>query len=388
MAVSLIAAVLASSLTVASARASGVDPVAVRLAAALSLPDAATDDGRLIALALEKLASTPTGRPLAQRFAAEGLRAGVIVASIGSGVKYSAGAGYVGQFGSTDPTQDPMVVGINSDWLSWARAQGWSTDRLARAVAGVLGHELLGHALEGSLARRKGLLDAYGLYDGNELGASLSGWLVADDLGLEEEPLMRDYLASPEALRRDIETRGEFYATAIPLSDLRSGATREYAERKERLKTARANDVDYGERNAFLLQIIEHFSSAHSAGDPLHRDAAAMSLIKKDCEASRDSYLPARKKLLGGLERAYDRAESRLADAPRGREFARQAGDPAFDEWERENSARDAELRRRFATRAAPAKPAVRAGSAGGVTMDELVTLYKRDVSENPGHWP
>ncbi len=337
---------------------------------------------RLVEKALGHLNSTPTGRPLVERFVDRKVSAKLEIADFAAGARFKGGSGFVGQFGKTTPGRDPMLVTVNTRYLDWARAQGWSEDRLARALAGFLAHELLGHALEGTLARRAGKAEAFNLYEGNELNALLAGWLTQAELDLPmDDPLLWDYLGSPARLSDTLRERGADYAVALPLADLRARSPEAYAARSAAVEAARAAIAGEQEKNAAVLDLLDHFSAAHRPGDPLHRPSKALEWLRHDALVYQDDYFPAREKKLAAAAAALRAAAGQLADG----DISTQAADPLFDQWEAAIAANTAKLKGLMKGRRPPEQ--AKDWPAGQVTMAELTALYEKDAAQNPAHW-
>jgi hypothetical protein len=257
--------------------------------------------------------------------------------------------------------------------------------RLARALAGPLAHELLGHVLEGTLARRRGLSRAFRLYRGNEENANLTGWLVEAELGEPEDALTDDYLRDKDAFDAKMAERRTDYALNLSLPDLAGDPRAAYVARRRVLRDAADKEQAALDDAAFYVRMADHFYLAHAPGDPLYRGLDALAGVRGLAAAN----LEWQQGLAAALKRsdvALGRELSPLNEPDYASSPAADAGEPSFAAWERQIAEKEAELARLI--RSAPhakSKPAPR--PAGQITADELVRLYDADRAAHPEHW-
>lgn len=149
-----------------------------------------------MAAALDAILAAPSGRAAAQELARENATVRI----------------------SLRPRTDPARAAETDVWHGAPHV--FIDPAPAAAFPANLAHELLGHALRDLQARRAGVEQAYGMYEGNELEASLLGWLVAVETGRAPGPAADEFLADPSDFQKRLEVSALLYAGAVPLEAL------------------------------------------------------------------------------------------------------------------------------------------------------------------------
>lgn len=178
---------------------------AERLADAVVLdPSASAEDAAVYAEAMAMLVRTPTGRSLAERFAA--LPGGTVTVrfadleAVGGRVHFSEAG-------------DAVVLGRGQ--LAWKRE--WAVLRTVE----LLGHELLGHALSHRRARAAGVAWEHGACLEDEVNAGLVGVLVGLEAGWRFlDPWAEGLLKDRAAYERALHWRQPEYAVALREDEL------------------------------------------------------------------------------------------------------------------------------------------------------------------------
>lgn len=348
--------------------AAPADPLAARLRARLVVDDGGSPLAReALDMALRRLLESPSARELAEELAGLGVTVKIsfakmehsVVAERG-GKKFLAGYGGTATHGA-----DGAWVRLNLDYLAT------DTEYLLRDMPATLGHELLGHALGAARAEAAGVSQAWNRWRGDELSASLTGWVIAAELGnLPHDAHMWRWLEDPESYYRAMHLAGSYYAATFSAEEAGNpaDAVRERLGRVEAaLELLDRNAADPTDWN----QVIDHLIAAHGA------DPRRLALVRAELRnrpgpeenlAERERLLAVRRGLLAAS----------LPDAA----LAATLADPFFAEAEARSRVLGERLRAAAARvpRKAPRDPA-------DLTAEELAELHRKDLLENPSHW-
>ena len=351
--------------------AAAADPLAARLRARLALDDGGDPFAReALDMAVRRLLESPTARELAEELIARGVTVKISFAAMDhSVVAERGGAKFLAGYGGTT-TQVPggAWVKLNRDYLRT------DTAYLLRDLPDTLGHELLGHALGAARAETAGAARAWSRWRGDELSAGVTGWVIAAELGaIPNNEYMWRWLEDPERYFRALHLAGAYYAKTLSAPEA-ANPVAAYRERLARVDAAlelldrRASEaVDWN-------KVIDHFEQEHGA-DPrrlaLVRSELASAASPEERAAERARLLAVRRELAAACV---------SSDDPPRKDFE----NPLFDEAE----ARTARLAERLrAAIARAAMPAPRRDPAD-VGIDELAAMYRKDLIDNPAHWP
>lgn len=361
-----------AALLVPPVRAASTGTVVPGLGGRVTILEDDPSRARFLADAFARLLSAPSARDLARRFSEDGPSVTVRWAPLDSSALEFSGVKPVisglSAFTRYESTYD--VVSINERLLSAASPQ---------QVAQDLGHEILGHCYERSLADRAGVGYVYAVARDNETAASLLGWLIANDLGLkqrDENPF--SYLFDPDAYYAERLYMGADYAAGLTAAEL--PRARAVYERRAALLKKRAgqwnDEVTVDERQLFW---IDHFVKDHAwPREPFSLLSAELAHMK-DEEAPRSRALCLR--IAGTIE---DLARS-LAESPEDRKLlARAARHRLLKRWARQVRERTLELRSRFA-RAQETQPALQARPDGELTQEDLLRMIDADLKFHEG---
>ena len=196
----------------------------------------------------------------------------------------------------------------------------------------------------------------------------------------EKIPFQGNFVAGAFGVARQVN--GEWVARCPgDFSDELGKVVYEYAAIDRAVEAARAAIAGEQEKNAAVLDLLDHFSAAHRPGDPLHRPSKALEWLRHDALVYQDDYFPAREKKLAAAAAALRAAAGQLADG----DISTQAADPLFDQWEAAIAANTAKLKGLMKGRRPPEQ--AKDWPAGQVTMAELTALYEKDAAQNPAHW-
>ncbi len=358
--------------------AGAADPLAARLRARLVLDDGGSALAReALEMALRRLLESPSARELAEDFIRVGATVRISFAQMDhsvvaerSGKKFLSGYGGIASHGA-----EGAWVKLNRDYLAT------DTEYLLSDMPATLGHELLGHALGAARAEPAGVDEAWNRWRGDERSAALAGWVIAAELGrLPHDEHMRRWLEDPESYFRGMHLAGGYYAKTFSAEEAKD-PRHAYRERPARVDAAlevldieAADTMDWG-------KVIDHLIAAHGA------DARRLALIRAELanrpapaerSAGRERLLAIRRDLIAAAASLDDPAE-----AARHAAAAKALANPFFAEAE--DRARVLGERLRAAAARAP-KRAPR--DPADLTAADLADLYRKDLIENPSHWP
>jgi hypothetical protein len=174
----------------------------------------------LIRGAIGRLARSPTARELMREFVALGAEARVSLETFADSavVRRDGRRALMASAARTSGARRPRVE-LNRDVLRMDR--GYRRD----SVPGHLGHELLGHVLEESKARRAGMDEAYRHYRHNETNAALIGWIVKAELGADPRDVEQDDMRvllrrGMAAYHRSLQSRMPYYAVIFSREEM------------------------------------------------------------------------------------------------------------------------------------------------------------------------
>lgn len=347
------------------------DPLAARLRARLTLDDGGSRLAReALDMGIRRLLESPTARELAEDFLRTGVTVKIgfaemensVVAERG-GKKFLSGYGGVASRGA-----DGAWVKLNLDYLST------DTEFVLRDLPATLGHELLGHALGAARAEAAGAGEAWNRWRGDELSASLTGWVIASELGrVPHDDHMRRWLEDPESYYRGMHLAGSYYASTFSAEEAKD-PVHAYHERLARVEAAlEAHDLEAADKTDWN-KVIDHLIADHGA------DARRLALVRaelanraapEESRAGRERLLAVRRSLVASLAEPANPA------------LAKSLENPFFAEAEARSRVLGERLRAAVARapKRAPRDPA-------DLTAADLAELYRKDLLENPSHWP
>lgn len=358
--------------------AAAADPLAARLRSRLILDDGGDALAReALDMALRRLLESPTAHELAEDFVRLSVTVKISFAAMeNSVVADRGGRKYLEGYGGTS------THGVGGAWVKLNRDYlKTDTAFLLHDLPATLGHELLGHALGAARAEAAGREKEWDLWRGDELGAGLTGWLIAAELGsIPSDAHLWRWLEDPEQYYRAMHLAGGYYAKTFSAEEAADPA-HAYRERLARVAAA----LELFDRRAVETvdwnKVIEHFVAAH--GVPRRRIALVRAELTDSGTAEaraaeRERLLAVRRELLTASA-AFDDPEekARLAAAAKGLK------DPFFIAA----NARIDRLGERL--RAAVARSPKRAQrDPEDLDAIALLELYNKDRAENPSHWP
>jgi len=358
--------------------AGAADPLAARLRARLVLDDGGSALAReALDMALRRLLESPSARELAEEFVRLGATVKVSFAPMENSVVAERGgkkflAGYGGT--ATRGTAGSWVK-LNEDYLAT------DTEYLLRDMPATLGHELLGHALGAARAEAAGLDEAWNRWRGDEHAAALVGWVIAAELGQlpHDEHLWR-WLDDPESYFRGMHLAGGYYAKTFSAAEAKDPA-HAYRERLGRVEAAlELLDREAGE-TVDWNKVIDHLIAEHAA-DPRRLALVRAELANRSSHAERaverERLLFVHRDLLAATSSLNDPVEAERQAA-----VARGMSHPFFNEAEARSRILGARLR---AAAARAPKPAPR--DPTDLDAAAVLELYRKDLAENPSHWP
>lgn len=359
--------------------AAPADPLAASLRARLVLDDGGDPLAReALDMAVRRLLESPTARELAAEFVRRGVTVRIAFAAMENSVlvERDGRRSLSGYGGTASHGSGGASVKLNRDYL---RAD---TAYQLHDLPATLGHELLGHALGAARAEAAGVEPAWNRWRGDELNAGVVGWLVAAELG--EPP--RDahlwrWLEDPERYYREMHLAGGYYAKTFSAEEAARPA---HAIRARLARVEAALELFDGRAAAAALDwdaIIDHFKFEHGV------DPRRLALVRSELRnapgpaeraAERERLLAVRRELLAASA-AIDSPEEQASFA----ETAKQMAAPFFAEEEARTRALGERLR--AAVSRAP-KPSPR--DPMDLDAAEIAEMYRKDLVENPGHWP
>jgi len=350
------------------------DPLAARLRARLVIDDGGVPLAReALDMALRRLLDSPTARELAEEFIRRGASAKLSFGPMEHSVLVDrAGRKSVSGYGGTAARGD---VKLNRDYLSV------DADHQLEDLPATLGHELLGHALGAERAEAAGVESAWNLWRGDELGAGITGWLIATELGrVPRDAHMRRWLKDPESYYRELHLAGAYYAATFSREEAADPA-RAIAERLSRVDAALALlDRRAAEAPVDWDKVIDHFKFEHGV-DP-RRLALVRSELALENSSTPEERAADRERLLA--VRAGLLAASASLDAPEARARFAAAAQKLSASFFAEEEARVRVLGERLRALAGTAPP------RDPVDFDasQILEMYRQDLRENPSHWP
>jgi hypothetical protein len=321
-----------------------------------------------------RIVRTRTGQEMAARFLAENARAvvefGVHLSSAVAIVNGKAVVLYSGA--DTDLTRRPPVVMMNQGYLDADPAWRGPT------MAGILGHELFGHALECQRADGAGVTESEKHYRGDEANAGMLGWLIGLEAGAPaDDGNMWSYLRDPEAYYRDLQTMMGYYSVTFSVADMKDplGVLK---ERRARVGQARARLHASRDDEDTWRPIVAHFVDVH------RMESRNFSGILEHIDRF-DAYTDTQDKEFGHIEESIDSYSRRLSDPKELAELSRESDSPYYVGTEQRLQVLRGRLKALTATRkpepSAPPPP-------GQITWDRLSEMYEKDKKEHPEHWP
>lgn len=358
--------------------AAAADPLAARLRARLILDDGGDALAReALDMGLRRLLESPSARELAEELVRLGVSVKISFAEMeNSVVAERGGKKFLSGYGGTATHAAAGAwVKLNRDYLKT------DTEYLLRDLPATLGHELLGHALGAARAEAAGVDSAWNSWRGDEHAAALVGWVIAAELGqLPHDDHMRRWLEDSESYYRGMHLAGGYYAKTFSAEEAKNPA-HAYRERLARVEAAlelhdraAADAVDWG-------KVIDHLIAEHGA-DPRRLALVRAELANRPPPAER---LAERERLLA-VRRDLLAAASSLDDPA---ELARHAAVAASLEnpFFAGADARSRILGERLRAAAARA-PKRSPPDPTDLTAEDLAELYRKDLLENPAHWP
>ena len=335
------------------------------------------DDPRAPALLHQtfvKIVRTPTGAEMSERFIAANARAVVDFSNPGnSDVTIVNGkAVLLWSGGDTDVAKRPPVVRLNRGYLNSDSA--WRGPEMA----GTIGHELFGHALESQ--RADGVTDALNYYRGDEANAGLLGWLIEIEAGAPtNDGRMWNYLQDPEKFHKALEMHMAYYAGTFSVEEMKDPLAA-LKGRRARLDEARARLHEDNKNTDSWRPIIEHFVAVHGVRSENFKSA-------RESIDGFDAYATAQDKEYATIAAHIDELSTRLlaSDCKELETLWRAAESPYYIEAEQRLRTLRERLGKTVANRAPePTTPPV----PGQIDLDQLSVLYNQDLQDHPEHWP
>jgi len=357
---------------------SPADPLAARLRARLVLDDGGDALAReALDMALRRLLESPSARELAEELVRLGATVKVSFAEMDHSLVAERGGrkfllGYGGT--STHGTGGAWVK-LNRDYLKT------DTAFLLRDLPATLGHELLGHALGAARAETAGVDFAWDRWRGDELTAGITGWLIAAELGaVPNDAHMWRWLEDPEQYYREMHLAGGYYARTFSPAEAADPA-RAFRERLARVEDALKILDDRSAEAVDWNKVIDHFISEH------REDPRRLALVRAELNnAAKPVEIAVERERLAAVRRELIEASVALnSPVGKARQDSVAAGltNPFF--VEAESRVRLLGDRLRAAVARAP-KAAAR--DPEDFTAEALLELYRKDLRENPSHWP
>lgn len=360
------------------APAGAADPLAARLRARLIFDDGGDALAReALDMGVRRLLESPTARELAEELVRLGVTVKLsfaemehsLVAERG-GKKFLLGYGGTATHGAAG-----AWIRLNRDYLKT------DTEYLLRDLPATLGHELLGHALGAARAESAGVDAAWNRWRGDELSAGLAGWVIAAELGrLPHDDHMRRWLEDPESYYRGMHLAGGYYAKTFSAEEAKD-PRHAYRERLARVDAAlEALDLAAADATDWS-KVIDHLIAEHGA-DPRRLALVRAELSNRPAPAEgvaeRERLRAVRRDLLAAAAALEEPAEAASHAA-----LAEGLKNPFFAEAEARSRVLGERLKSAAsrAPKSAPRDPA-------DLTAEELAGLYRKDLLENPAHWP
>ncbi len=362
------------------------DPLLDRLRQQLVL-DSHGDSAQALALeaTLARLMQSPFARELSEEFLKEGAKVKVSFEHIDNswvledaeGRKYLQGKG-----GNISQKDGIYHVALNEEHLK--------TDPYYQNVQApaILGHELLGHALQQIKADKAGVGLAFKSWDDDETQAALVDWIMNVELSREQkqwnDSWMWNYLASPQKYHESLQMQSAYYAGTFNSSEMENPvpALQARLQRASNSLDGVANDVKSYE---FWNKFIAHLISAHES------KPESFKKLFLNIDDQLKTFLPQATTDLRKIEKST-KDLIHFYQSANGKARIEKWRDPAaqgfLKEIEQTLAARRAYLENLLKDRGTPASPPPTPPIQGQETWDQLQKMAEDDRATNPAHFP